>query len=357
MPEATPSGITKVHLVDEFGNTVSIGGGGGGGSDVQYAEDSAAVGGEDVTLAGAVRQDTLASSTSTDGDIANLKVNAAGALYVTGGSGGGAATVADGADVAQGTTTDLSSANTVVGILKAIKAAITGTLAVSGTFWQATQPVSGPVTDTQIRATPLPVSGTVGVTGVATAANQTTDQGLTGALTETAPATDTASSGLNGRAQRIAQRLTSLIGLLPTSLGQKTMANGLAVTIASDQSAIPVSGTIAVSGTMPVSNAGTFAVQVSQPSASTAAPASFTATSSTTILSANASAKLRTFANDSDKDLYLILRAAAASIAGGGYHVKVPASGGFFSTDYAGEIRGLMSAAIGSGQVNVGEFT
>ena len=40
----------------------------------------------------------------------------------------------------------------------------------------------------------------------------------TGALTETAPASDTASSGLNGRLQRVAQRLTSLIGLLPTSL-------------------------------------------------------------------------------------------------------------------------------------------
>ena len=35
-------------------------------------------------------------------------------------------------------------------------------------------------------------------------------EGLTGSLTETAPATDTASSGLNGRLQRIAQRLTSL---------------------------------------------------------------------------------------------------------------------------------------------------
>lgn len=33
----------------------------------------------------------------------------------------------------------------------------------------------------------------------------------TGALTETAPATDTASSGLNGRLQRIAQRLSTLI--------------------------------------------------------------------------------------------------------------------------------------------------
>lgn len=40
-----------------------------------------------------------------------------------------------------------------------------------------------------------------------------------GSLTETAPASDTASSGLNGRLQRIAQRLTSLIALLPTSLG------------------------------------------------------------------------------------------------------------------------------------------
>lgn len=40
-----------------------------------------------------------------------------------------------------------------------------------------------------------------------------------GSVTETAPATDTASSGLNGRLQRIAQRITSLIALLPTSLG------------------------------------------------------------------------------------------------------------------------------------------
>lgn len=44
--------------------------------------------------------------------------------------------------------------------------AVTGTFwqstqPVSGTFWQTTQPVSGPLTDTQIRATPLPISGTV----------------------------------------------------------------------------------------------------------------------------------------------------------------------------------------------------
>lgn len=61
-----------------------------------------------------------------------------------------------------------------------------------------------------------------------------------GAITETAPGTDTASSGLNGRLQRIAQRITSLIALLPASLGQKTGANSFPVVLPSDQGAIPV---------------------------------------------------------------------------------------------------------------------
>jgi len=37
---------------------------------------------------------------------------------------------------------------------------ITNPVAVTVTFWQATQPVSGPLTDTQLRATAVPVSGT-----------------------------------------------------------------------------------------------------------------------------------------------------------------------------------------------------
>ena len=40
-----------------------------------------------------------------------------------------------------------------------------------------------------------------------------------GALTETAPASDTASSGLNGRLQRIAQRITSLIAFYAADFG------------------------------------------------------------------------------------------------------------------------------------------
>jgi hypothetical protein len=77
--------------------------------------------------------------------------------------------------------------------------------------------------------------------GDASASNQSTQitvANLTntrvGDVAETAPASDTASSGLNGRLQRISQRLTSLIAHLPSSLGIKTAANSLSVAPASD---------------------------------------------------------------------------------------------------------------------------
>jgi len=63
-----------------------------------------------------------------------------------------------------------------------------GTQPVSGTFWQATQPVSGPVTDAQLRATAVPVSGPltdaqlratpVPVSGTVTASGPLTDAQL-----------------------------------------------------------------------------------------------------------------------------------------------------------------------------------
>lgn len=60
-----------------------------------------------------------------------------------------------------------------------------------------------------------------------------------GSTTETAPATDTASSGLNGRLQRIAQRLSSLIAIFPTALGAN---GGLKVEGVAGGVAQPVSG-------------------------------------------------------------------------------------------------------------------
>jgi hypothetical protein len=62
-----------------------------------------------------------------------------------------------------------------------------------------------------------------------------------GALTESAPGTDTASSGLNGRLQRIAQRLSALIALLPTALGAN---GGLRVEGVAGGTAVPVSGSV-----------------------------------------------------------------------------------------------------------------
>ena len=121
---------------------------------------------------------------------------------------------------------------------------------------QSAIPVSGPLTDVQLRATAVPVSGPltdaqmrasavpVSVaalplpTGAALESTQVANGVLLGAVNETAPASDTASSGLNGRLQRVAQRITSLIALLPTSLGSKTSVNSFAVVVASDQAAI-----------------------------------------------------------------------------------------------------------------------
>src|SRR5689334_21635313 len=54
--------------------------------------------------------------------------------------------------------------------------------------------------------------------------------GKLGGVTETAPASDTASSGLNGRLQRIAQRLTSLIALFPALVSGRWPVDGSGVT-------------------------------------------------------------------------------------------------------------------------------
>lgn len=87
------------------------------------------------------------------------------------------------------------------------------------------------------------------ISGGATEVKQDAEAVLIGGLTETAPTTDVASSGLNGRLQRIAQRLTSLIGLLPASLGAKTSAASLSVVLASDQ-AVLSSQAASVAGTV-----------------------------------------------------------------------------------------------------------
>jgi hypothetical protein len=64
-----------------------------------------------------------------------------------------------------------------------------------------------------------------------TLANDSTGIGI---VTETAPASDTASSGLNGRMQRVAQNVTTMSAKLPSALGATTKSASLSVTPATD---------------------------------------------------------------------------------------------------------------------------
>ena len=107
-------------------------------------------------------------------------------------------------------------------------------------------------TDTQpVSAVSLPLPS-----GASTAANQTTGNTSlasidtrVGSVTETAPASDTASSGLNGRLQRIAQRITSLIALIPAAL---TAAGNFKVSLQESNASQAVTGTF-WQATQPVS--------------------------------------------------------------------------------------------------------
>ncbi len=148
---------------------------------------------------------------------------------------------------------------------------------VSGTFYQATQPVSaaalplpsgastettlasvlsalssvavtGPLTDTQLRTTPVPVSGTVTAT--------------TGGLTDTqlrataVPVSGTVTANLGTTGSIVTDaNLDEKFG----DLGQKNMAGSAPVVIASDQASIPVAATC--SGTVAATQSGTWTVQ------------------------------------------------------------------------------------------------
>lgn len=91
--------------------------------------------------------------------------------------------------------------------------------------------------------------GSAADSGSLSVAQSTEGKAAIGALTETAPASDTASSGLNGRLQRIAQRITSLIALLPSSLGPKAGASSLSTVEATPTTVTIVSLQTAATGT------------------------------------------------------------------------------------------------------------
>lgn len=180
-----PAGTTRdaqgVVLIDKDTNQpYNAGTGGGGSAGTEYTEDAAAAANPVGGIIIARRKDTLSTSeVSATGDNIALNATSKGELHT--------------AD-----TDTLAALATANAHLDAIETASEDTNPASVTI-ASTDPLIGPVT-------------------------------------ETAPATDTASSGLNGRLQRVAQRLTSLIALLPSSIGAKTAAGSLSVALPTDAS-------------------------------------------------------------------------------------------------------------------------
>lgn len=154
-----------------------------------------------------------------------------------------------------------------------------------------------------------------------------------GSLTETAPASDTASSGLNGRFQRACQRLTSLIALFPTILGVTTKAGSLSVALASDDNLVTL---------------------VTAPATGTQTSVASSATD-VTILASNASSKGRYVYNDSTQALDLLCSNATSSATLKTVRLAAGDSFAISAGGYTGVIKGIWVSANGFARVT--EFT
>lgn len=191
--------VNDAAWVSGSGTVISLlkkiagGGGGGGGGPVTIADGADVAQGTTTdastanTVVGLLKaikaavQGTLSVSTTAINGADATQGNVSDTAWVSGNgtvisllkkiasAGGGAVSIADGADVAQGTTTDPANTNTVIGQLKQAVAKLTGTLTADVTDRAAR--LLGHVTVDNFPAT-QPVSGTVATT-VADGANVT----------------------------------------------------------------------------------------------------------------------------------------------------------------------------------------
>ena len=162
------------------------------------------------------------------------------------------------------------------------------------------------------------------------AAAQASAEALAGAVDEAAPASDTAPSGQNGRLQRLAQHLASLLARLPAAL---TGSGNLKVALVESLATL----------------------QVHLASVATATTASVaSSTFNQTIVAANAARQGLSIYND-DASALLIKYGATASATS--YKVRIPGGAYWERPDgdrYTGIIDGIWEAA-GSGGARVTE--
>jgi hypothetical protein len=171
---------------------------------------------------------------------------------------------------------------------------------------------------------PLPAGAATEAT-LATRLGESDFDTKVGSLTETAPATDTASSGLNGRLQRIAQRITSLIALIPAAL---TGSGNFKAAI--------------VESTATVTTKETRAATPAQSSVGGSA-------TTVTLLASNANRLGATCYNDSSAILYLKLGATASATS---FTVAMAASSYYEAPfGYTGIIDGIWASATGNARI------
>lgn len=302
--------------------------GGSGGGGTQYAQGTT-VATPTGTVAMAQNPSNVLSSLKTDSS-GNLNVNlAAGSI-----SGGNAAAGATGSAVpASAGYTGWNSGGNLVGASLTnalpVQPGTGASFPVTGTFWQATQPVSiasmpsTPVTGTFWQAT-QPVSGTVAATqsGTWNIGSITTLPAISGSVSVS---NFPASQAVTGTFWQATQPVS--IATMPST---------------------PVTGTF-WQATQPVSVAATVATQETRTSTSAVTSVSASVTTGT-LLALNANRRQAMIYNDSTANLYLKFGATASTtsftikIAGGGYY-ELP------QPIYTGVLDGIWDSATGAARI------
>ena len=257
VPRMTQLRAVHVNLRDASGAEVAVGSGGGGGQ--QYIEDSPAAANPTGTALNLIRADALAAVADADGDNVAARGTNKGELYVK--HADTVSTVIANAAAGPGNVTLRDTiGNSMVG-----QQVMASSLPVAIASNQSAVPVSGSV---GITGTPT-ISGTV-TANLGTLNGAATDAQL---VTSLGAQTDAEASG-NGSINALLKRLRTLLaGGLPTALianrldtnngawmgstapsvGQKAMAASIPVVVSSDQTAVPVSGSVGITGTPTVS--------------------------------------------------------------------------------------------------------
>lgn len=290
----------------------------------------------------------------------SVRLSDGAAFYnASGGGGGNLATAAKGATAAGNPTSENTDANT-----QSLHTRITNaSLAVTGTFWQATQPVSGPLTDTQLRATPVPVSLTsTTITGSVAVTGPLTDTQLRATPVPVSGTVAATQSGAwsTGRTWTLAKATDNVQAQIydgTNSVGIRALNNQV---VAADFGLITntvIHGLTTAGGggyvDVKVNPSGSLAVTLSTATASARTSVAGAAVD-TLILAANSNRLGATVYNDSTAILYLALGTAAASTTD--FTVKMVA-GAYYEVPfgYTGMIRGIWASATGSARI--GEVT